>query len=165
MDTLRYLTRHMVRHLFPAHPDKPLQLKWSADLISLVEQHAEDIDWVYIRHNQPAFLNRLAVLYSLTPLPTKYEAIIPIRKIDPPTGANQYLQGWPRKAFTRRQVSLWHFIRLTFQVPSVWWLCLNYGIAEREVFWYGHIIYRLRVLRLMLWAILHRSLSKQVLQG
>lgn len=160
MDVLHYLMRHMIRHLFPAHPGKPLPLKWCADILSLVEQHAKVIDWVKIRQTQPAFLNRLALLYSFTPLPAKYEEIIPIKKINPPTGVNQYLHGWPCQAFSRRRVSLWQFTRLTFQAPSAWWLYLYYGIEEREIFWYGQVVHRLQILRLLVWAILRRKLFK-----
>lgn len=161
MDTLRHLTRHMVRHLFAAQPDKPLSLKWSADIISLVEQHAEDIDWEKMWHSEIDILKRLTVLYSMTPLPKKYKALMPVREIDPPAGVNRYLHGWPHTAFSKRQVGLWHFISLTFQTPSAWWLQLYYGIDKRDVFWYGNVIYRLRVLRMMSWTILHHKFLKQ----
>jgi len=161
MDTLRYLNRHLVRHLFQARTDKPLPLKWSADIISLVEHHAEEIAWTDVQHNNPDFINRLVVLYSLTPLPEKYEGVIPIKKSDPPAGLSQYPSGWPQQAFPDwKRVGLWRFVRLTFKPPSVWWLRLYYGIDEGDVFWYGRVVYRLRVLWLILWGVFRRIFPK-----
>jgi len=161
MDTLHYLTRHMVRHLFLAHPEKPLPIKWSADILGLVEQHAKQIDWTDIQQNNLSFLNRLSLLYSLTPLPAKYATIIPIRKIDPPVGINQYPAGWPQQAFPEwKRVGFWRFVWQSFQSPSAWWLQLYYGIDENSVSWYGNVVYRFRVLRLLFWAIVRRKLIK-----
>jgi len=161
IDTLRYVERHMVRHLFEARADKPLPLKWCADIVSLVEYHAEEIDWPEFQRNNPAFLNRLTVLYSLTPLPEKCVGLIPVKKSEPPAGSNQYPSGWPQQAFPDwKRVGLWRFIWLTFQPPSTWWLRLYYGIDEQGVFWYGQVIYRLRVLWLMVWGVFRSVFSK-----
>jgi len=161
MDTLRYVERHMVRHLFEARADKPLPLKWSADIVSLVECHAEEIDWPELQRNNPAFLNRLGVIYSLTPLPEKCDGVIPVKKSEPPAGWNQYPAGWPQQAFPNwKRVGFWRFIRLTFQSPSEWWLRLYYGIDEKMVFWSGQVAYRLRVFWLMVWGVLRRVFSK-----
>jgi len=161
MDTLRYVERHMVRHLFESRTDKPLPLKWSADIISMVEYHAEEIDWVEIQRDKTAFLNRLAVLYSLTPLPEKYKNVIPVNMNEPPTGVNQYPAGWPQQAFHNwKQVGSWRFIWFTFKPPSAWWLRLYYGTNEGSEFWYGQVVYRLRVLRVMLWGVLRHIFPK-----
>lgn len=162
MDTLHYLMRHMVRHLFLAHEGKPLPLKWTADITGLVEYHADEIDWEEIQRKDPAFLHRLSVLYSLSPLPDKYEEIIPIKKIEPPAGVNHYPNGWPQRVVSDwKKIGLWRFTRRTFQSPSAWWLRLFYGIDKRGVFWYGQVIYRLRLLRLMLWGILRRNVFNE----
>ena len=161
MDTLRYVERHMTRHLFEARADKPLPLKWSADIISMVEYHADEMDWRDIQRKNPAFLNRLALLYSLTPLPEKYVKVIPVKESVPPVGLNQYPAGWPQKTFSVwKRVGLWCFIRFTFQSPSAWWLRLYYGIDEKRVPWYGQVVYRLRVLWLMVWGVLRRVFSE-----
>ena len=162
MDNLHYLMRHMVRHLFLAHEGKPLPLKWTADIISLVEYHVNEIDWSDIQRKDPAFLRRLSMLYSLSPLPTKYESVIPIKEIAPPGGVNQYPNGWPQQAISQwKKVGFWRFLQRTFQIPSAWWLRLFYGIDERSVFWYGQVAYRLRLLRLMLGGILRRNVFNE----
>ncbi|MCP4142172.1 MAG: nucleotidyltransferase family protein [Chloroflexi bacterium] len=144
-DMLHYVTKHMVRHLFVSSVDIPLPLKWSADILSVVEYHAEEIDWADIQRTDSPFLRRLEVLYSQTPLLEKYQDLIPVRKIDPPLGINQYpaLPDWKR-------IGLWRTFWLSFQTPSAWWLRLYYGTDEQGVFWYGQIVYRLRALRWIL---------------
>ena len=162
MDTLRYLNRHMIQHLYAARVDKPLSLKWSADIINLVERHAGSMDWSEFQRRDPAFLRRLAVLYSLTPLPEMYEKVIPIEKIKHPPGLDQYPGGWPQWPFPNwKRVGFWRYLWRTFSTPSIWWLCLCYGTDEQSSFWYGQVLHRLRVLKLMLWALVRRVLRIQ----
>lgn len=147
MDNLDYLSRHFTRHLFEARADKPLQLKWIADILSLVEQYAESIDWS--RHTK--LLQRLDVFYSLTPLPESLHGIIPIEPGQPPAGVNQYPQGWPQEKFERnRHIGLGNFVVQTFRAPSEWWLRLYYGIRPGSTGWYGQVVHRARLLGLMI---------------
>lgn len=150
MDILCYLSRHLTRHLFAATAAKPLPLKWSADIISIVERSTESIDWAYLKQFHPDILKRLEVFYSLTPMPESLAKIIPIRQIPPPDGLNQYPTGWPGQAFSQwRRVGFSRLLRQTFAQPPNWWLRLYYGIGERSVLWYGQVIYRLQILRRM----------------
>ncbi len=147
MDNLDYLTRHFTRHLFEARTDKPLQLKWIADILSLVEQHAESIDWSQYKK----LLQRLDVFYSLTPLPESLRGVIPLAQNPTPEGVNQYPQGWPQEKFQRsRQVGLGNFVVQTFRAPSEWWLRLYYGIRPGSTGWYGQVVHRVRLLGLMI---------------
>ena len=147
MDNLAYLSRHLTRHLFEARADKPLQLKWIADILSLVEQYAESIDWS--RHTK--LLQRLDVFYSLTPLPESLRNKILIVRSPIPTGVNQYPQGWPQEKFERsRHIGLGNFVVQTFRAPSEWWLRLYYGIRPGSTGWYGQVVHRARVLGLMI---------------
>jgi hypothetical protein len=149
MDTLRYLFRHFARHHFAATASKPLQLKWVADIISLVERHAETMDWAYLRRHDPSILNCLEVFYSLTPLPERHVNSIPVRQSLPPAGINQYPKGWPQQNFSQwKRVGFLRFAWQTLTPPSNWWLRLCYGIGERSVFWYGQVIHRLQIFRI-----------------
>ena len=151
IDTLRYLSGHLRLHLLGSHAERPLQLKWSADFISIIEREAESIDWDYLKRYSPDILKRLDVFYSLTPMPEQLARVIPVRQISPPEGLDQYLKGWPVQSFSqRRQVGFWRLLWRTFTPPSAWWLCLYYGIGKWYVFWYGQIVYRLQILRMML---------------
>lgn len=155
MDTLRYLIRHFTRHLFVTTSSDQLPLKWIADIVSLVERHAETINW----NADSNLLNRLEVIYSLTPLPERLLNVIPIRQILPPKGVNLYPRGWPQQVILEwKNAGFWNYIKRTFaspayirhtlSSPSAWWLRLYYGIDEESVFWYGQVIYRLKVFKM-----------------
>ncbi|MBI3176187.1 MAG: nucleotidyltransferase family protein [Chloroflexi bacterium] len=147
MDNLDYLSRHFTRHLFEARTDKPLQLKWIADILSLIEGRAESIDW----SQHAKLLQWLDVFYSLTPLPEVLHGVIPVEQSRPPTGINQYPQGWPQEKFERsRQVGWRNFVAQTFRSPSEWWLRLYYGIRPGSTGWYGQVVHRARLLGLMI---------------
>lgn len=96
LDTLHYLMRHLTRHLFDARADRPVSFKWVADITSLVEQQARALDWKALLRRDPAFLKRLSVLYSLTPLPDGYETVLPLKKSVSMGGLGQYPRGWPQ---------------------------------------------------------------------
>lgn len=145
-DALAYLLRHFTRHLFEARTDRPLPLKWVADIVSLAECNAERMDWP----QQTKLLQSLEVFYSLTPLPETLRGKIPIQHSQPPAGVNQYPQGWPQERFERsRQVGLARFIAQTLRPPSEWWLRLYYGIDSRQVPWHGQVRHRLHILVLL----------------
>lgn len=119
-DNLTYLSKHFTRHLFSATADKPLPLKWMADIVSLVERHAQRLDWEQLHRRAPLFMNHLVVFYSLTPMPEHLQKIIPVQPGLPPRGLNQYPQGWPAQSFFRKQVSFWRYLWHTFTPPSDW---------------------------------------------
>jgi len=155
LETLLYLSRHLARHMLDVTAEHPLQLKWVADILGLVERHAEEIDWAWLKRSHPDIIHRLEIFYSLTPLPERYANIIPIRKIPPLEDFNQYPKGWPQNKISHwKRVGFWRFLWHTFTPPSNWWLCLYYGIEERSAFWYGRVIYRMQVLALMFWAVI-----------
>ena len=157
MDTLRYLSRHLTRHLFGATAHKPLKLKWCADFISIIERETESIDWKDLQRSNPDILRRLEIFYSLTPMPEQIAKLIPVRQVSPPSGLNHYLTGWPQAAFSEwRRVGFLRFLWRTFSPPSDWWLRLYYGIGKRSVFWYGQIVYRLQILRRMFWVLVYK---------
>jgi hypothetical protein len=147
MDHLDYLIRHLVRHLFAATSAKPVPLKWIADIVSVVEHHAHEINW----EKQAALINRLEVMYGLTAPPERLLNMIPIKRISIPHGVNQYPQGWPQyKLAEWRQVGLWGYLKKTFSHPSDWWLRLQYGIDQQSVFWHGRVVYPLQILKMAL---------------
>lgn len=157
LDTLHYLMRHFIRHLFDARADRPVSLKWMADIISLVEKQAQELDWKALARRDPAFLRRLSVLYSLTPLPEECETILPLKKAVSMGGLGQYPRGWPQWPFPNwKRIGFWRYAGLTFAPPPEWWLRLHYGLDAGPVAWHGWVVYRLRLLRLVGWALLRR---------
>jgi hypothetical protein len=155
LETLLYLSRHLGRHLLETTAEHPLQLKWTADIISLVERHAASLDWEALRRTQPKLLTRLELFYSLTPMSPALSGILPICPISPLADCNQYPSGWPHHKISQwKRFGFWRFLRLTFSPPSVWWLRLTYGIEERSAFCYGRMIHPLRVINLAFWAVM-----------
>jgi len=185
MDTLDYLVKHFLRHMFVANTSSPLPLRWLADIVCLVERHAEEmVDWprhlelvnrlevIYSSTPLPeglaegmdwirlsGLLNRLEVIYSLTPMPEGLSDVIPLKKISPPKGVNQYPKGWPQEvkrqwkhkgfiAYISHTLLSPSYIIATLSTPSQWWLRLQYGIDDKSVLWYGNVVYRLQVLKM-----------------
>ncbi len=157
LDTLHYLMRHFIRHLSDARVNRPVSLKWMADILTLIEKQADELDWEALLQRDPAFLKRLSVLYSLTPLPERYETSLPIKKAVSMGGLGQYPRGWPQWPFPNWvQVGFWRYAWLTFTPAPEWWLRLYYGLDSGTTAWHGQVVYRLRLLQLMGWALLRR---------
>ena len=157
METLYYLSGHLTKHLFIGNSKSPAQLKWIADIVSLVEHRADEIDWKHLQHYHSDILRRLEVIYSLTPLPERLASIIPIRQVTPPDGLNQYPPGWPHQSVREwKKVGYLRSVLQIFVPPSDWWLQSYYGINERYLFWYKHIIYRAQVFSALFWTALHK---------
>ena len=156
-EMLHYLMRHITKHLFVGHAGNPAQIKWMADIISLVEHHAKEMDWTHLRRYRPDILNRLELFYSYTPLPEHLTQIIPIKQVAPPSGFNQYPPGWPHQSIKQwKQVGLLRFIWQIIIPPSDWWIRLYYGLGEGSLFWHRYIVYRAQVLSSIFWVLMHR---------
>jgi Uncharacterised nucleotidyltransferase len=157
LETLLYLIRHLTKHLFTANSNKPVQIKWIADIVSLVERHAGELDWRYLQQHHPDVINRLEVFYSLTPLPERFAKIIPVQQVPIPGGVNRYPPGWPHQSIQQwKDTGYLRFILLAFVPPSDWWIRLYYGVEERSLFWYKQFIYRIQILTAMFWVIVHK---------
>lgn len=159
LDTLNYLFKHLLRHMFVSTDESPLPLRWIADVVSLVEYHAESINWKAVFEQDPALKHRLEIIYSLTPFPEHLAKFIPIEKILVPKGVNRYPQGWPQQVYPEwKRAGMWvyftktlgspKYIRDTLSAPSEWWLRLQYGVRREPTFWCGQIRYRIQVLRM-----------------
>jgi hypothetical protein len=158
IDTLIYLSRHLRRHLFESTDRRPLSLKWTADMVSLVEKHAAEWDWAALQRHHPDLLGRLEVFYSLTPMPDRFVGLIPIRPPSPLRGPNLYPQAWPQHAWSdRKKVGLVRFLLQTFAPPSDWWLRLYYGIRARSTSWRGQVVHRLLIVKLVRTALLRKT--------
>ena len=157
MDTLEFLYRHFRRHLLLATVEKPIQLKWMADIVTVVEHHSTEMDWQTVKENNPALVRYLEFFYSLSPLPENLRDSIPVRQMPVPLGFSKYPQGWPQyKLRDWKQYGLFRFVWLTFARPPDWWLSLYYGIDEQYYFLYGQVIYRLQVLSMIFWTLAGR---------
>ncbi len=161
IDSLLYLMRHLRKHLFDARPDRPLSLKWVSDILGLAQNYATQINWTVLKQRDSRFLNRLAILYALTPVPREHEAHLPLQSIPTLTDFGQYPAGWPRWPVAGVTRENWlKYIWNTLSPPPTWWIRLYEGVTGNIV-WHRHILYRLRLLGWAynaLWARFKRNL-------
>jgi hypothetical protein len=143
-DMLLFLSKHFAKHLFTGSPHDPAQLKWVADIISLVERHASEIDWGSLQQDHPDLIGRLELFYSLTPIPVHLANMIPVQRVYMPAALGQYPPGWPHQKISEwKHVGLPKFLYLAFFFsPAEWWTRLYYGISTGNIFWHRHLIYR-----------------------
>ncbi len=152
MDTLLFLSRHFAKHLFAGNPAEPAQLKWVADIISLVEHHAKEIDWTALKINHPEVFQRIELFYSLTPMPKHLVKLIPVQQCAVPNALGQYPPGWPHQKI--RELKRVGFISFFYKMlfpPAEWWTRLYYGIRTKNIFWHQHFVYRKDILKAALW--------------
>jgi hypothetical protein len=108
-----------------------LRLVWIADLVSLAERFATEIEWKRVN---PRIRNALALCHWLTPLSEELRQIASLKIGRPPQGirANVGLefQGWPRYTLTaQRHKGYGSILRHTF-FPAEWWLRFYYGLPS-----------------------------------
>jgi hypothetical protein len=157
LDTLLFLSRHLTKHIFTGNEKHPAQLKWFADIVSLVERHADTLDWEFLKKRHPDLINRLELFYSLTPIPKHIVKALPIRPTVVPDALGQYPPGWPHQNIREwKQTGYFKFLFRMFFPPAEWWTRFYYGISKENIFWHRHVIYRRDVWRAAFWTLLHR---------
>jgi len=130
-DMLDHIYRHM-RLIF-----NPLRLISVADMVSLAEGYANEIDWPRVN---PRALNALAVCHWLTPLSGELIEAASLNPGRPPKEAGQVFEGWPRYALVaQRHKSYGNIVRHTF-FPAEWWLRFYYGLPSGPALWWGRVM-------------------------
>lgn len=129
-DQLHHLCDHLISHV---NVWDYARLIWMADLISLSEHFAHEIDWLRVRRQAPQVINTLALLHWQTPLPDEVRHLAGIEIGACPDGIGVEFDGWPRVHESRNMLrrTLW---------PSEWWLRLRYARG-------AHSLWRERWLR------------------
>lgn len=104
-----------------------LRLVWIADLVSLAERFAAEIDWPCVN---PRVRNALALGHWLTPLSEELLKAAAIKIGHPPQGIGHEFQGWPRYTLAaQRHKSYFDILRDSF-FPAEWWLRFYYGLPS-----------------------------------
>jgi hypothetical protein len=153
-DTLGYLSRHLTSHVNVWDFGR---LIWVADIVSLAERYAAEIDWEHVRQHYPAALNTLSLLHFMTPLSDSLLSQAAISLGHAPQGIGVEFQGWPKILVTRwRETGYRHILRDTL-FPSEWWLRLRYQVGSaRPVFWCRWVRHPLHILGHVVRAALER---------
>jgi hypothetical protein len=143
-DTLEYLCRHLSSHVNVWDFGR---LIWVADIVSLAERYAAEIDWEHVRQHYPAALNTLSLLHFVAPLSDGLLSRAAISLGHAPQGIGVEFQGWPKIQLERwREKGYRHILRDTL-FPSEWWLRLRYRVGSaRSVLRYRWVRHPLHIL-------------------
>ncbi len=153
-DTLGHLARHLASHVNVWDFGR---LIWVADIVSLAERYAAEIDWEHVRRRYPAVLTTLSLLHFMTPLSDDLLSRAAISLGRAPHGIGIEFQGWPKtRRANWRQKGYRRVLRDTL-FPSEWWLRLRYQVGStRPLFWYRWVRHPLYILGHVVRAILER---------
>lgn len=150
------LLAHTYYHMFDAPQHRP-NLIWIADMISLVEQFHDRIDWDRLPSQ---VYNALATIDWLVP----FEGLPQIKgtRSSVPLSPDErvaHLRGWPFSVSSSQDLIENAFKTL---LPSTWWLRLYYGLSpDRSLLG----VRAFHLLRLFWWGIRIRGLSHIARRG
>lgn len=106
---------------------EPFRFIHVADVMSLVENHLDDIDWQTVQTLFPTGKNLLTCLHWLTPWSENVIEKLGLQPGRCPWGTGQPYSGWPLHRFRDvRFLELPKLARNTL-LPSLWWLRMYYG--------------------------------------
>ncbi len=151
-DTLQHLCRHLASHV---NVWDFCRLIWVADVVSLAERFAPEIDWERVRRQCPQVLDMLSLFHFMTPLSDELLSQSGVKIGRAPEGIGIEYQGWPRPSAERRQG--WRRVLHDTFLPSEWWLRLRYKLGSaRPLFWSRWVRHPLYVLGHVARAVLER---------
>jgi len=153
-DTLGYLSRHLTSHVNVWDFGR---LIWVADIVSLAERFAAEVDWEHVRRRYPAVLNTLSLLHFMTPLSDDLLSRAAISLGRAPQGIGVEFQGWPKiRPACWREKGYRRVLRDTL-FPSEWWLRFHYQVGSAgPLFWYRWVRHPLHILGHIVRAVLER---------
>ena len=106
---------------------EPFRLMHVADMVSLVENFFDTINWEQIQKKSPTLLNVIALLHSLTPLQQYVSEHLKLDLREQPVGYGLPYTGWPQRKIRKvKKTELASLAKETFW-PSPWWLQMYYG--------------------------------------
>jgi hypothetical protein len=140
---------HLYHHGFSAPPRVASRgrLLGAADIISLVEQWHDRIDWERVQHCYPQVFHALSMFHFLTPWSDAVIERFQWKLDRRPAGVGEVYAGYPRQVWAEHvRRGLWRSLRETFW-PSEWWVRMYYGWPAGRSVHLG----RLHHARLVLW--------------
>jgi hypothetical protein len=143
-DMLSHLCQHLTSHVNVWDFGR---LIWVADIVSLAERFAAQIDWQRTRRQRPAVLRMLSLLHFMAPLSDELLSQADVRIGRAPEGIGVEYQGWP----CTQGADCWErgyrrVLRDTL-FPSEWWLRLRYKLGSvRPLLWHRWVRHPLYIL-------------------
>ncbi len=125
-------TEEMLWHLYQHGFHAPLtyesyKLISVADIVSLVEEKFEEIDWVKIKSVYPQLFKALPLFHYITPWNDEVLKIIPCNKRAIPSEVGERFTGWPHfRLSEQREKGLMEILHHTF-FPGQWWMLMYYS--------------------------------------
>jgi hypothetical protein len=151
-DMLRHLCDHLASHV---NVWDYARLIWAADIASLAERFAHEIDWDIVRRQSPGVLNTLSLLHWMTPQSDELVQVAGIRPGRAPDGIGAEFEGWPRLAPAERPARGFRRVLRDTLLPSEWWLRLRYQLGSaRPLAWHRWVRHPLYIAGHLLRAVL-----------
>jgi hypothetical protein len=145
--TLGYeaMLEHIYQHMRVNLLLDSLRLIWLADMVSLAERFAAEIDWPRV---PPALRNTMALCHWFTPLTEELLRTASLNPGHPPQGIGREFEGWPRYALAaQRHKGYGGILRDSF-FPAEWWLRFYYGLPSGPALWWSRWVrHPLHILR------------------
>jgi len=92
-----------------------------SDIVSLVEEKTEEIDWDKIKLKYPELLNILPLFHYLTPWQERIRDKLTIEKNRPPKGVGKRFRGWPQVRLSEeKNKGILKILYDTFFPPRFW---------------------------------------------
>jgi hypothetical protein len=153
-DMLGHVCLHMISHV---NVWDYARLIWVADLVSLAERFASEIDWERVRRNTPAVLDTLSLLHHSTPLSADLLSQAGVKIGRAPQGIGLDYRGWPRVQGKQWRDRGTRQVLADTLLPSEWWLRLRYKLgSSRPLFWYRWVRHPLHIVAQVIRSLLER---------
>ncbi len=130
--SLEDMLDHLFHHGFHTPLiQEPFKLISMADIVSLVEEKVDEIDWNKINRQMPELFNALPSFHYVSPFTKRVLEKIPPISGKAPTGIGLHFNGWPRLRIAQlKEKGIWHILQSTFS-PSRWWIQMYYTPKNR----------------------------------
>jgi hypothetical protein len=132
-DTLGHVCRHLISHVNAWESGR---LIWVADVVSLAERFASQIDWARVRRCHPVVLDTLSLLHFMTPLSDELLGRADVKIGRAPQGIGVVFRGWPQARSVNWRARGYRRVLCDTFCPSEWWLRLRYARGSaRPLYW------------------------------
>jgi len=153
----------MLWHLYQHGFHMPLtyeqyRLVTVSDMVSLIEEKTDEIDWDMIKSNYPELLNILPQFHYLTPWQDRIKNRLTIGNNPPPKGVGMRFRGWPKVRLSeQKNKGVLKILYDTF-FPPRWWFVLYYSPTGWISWYYNRFIKH--PFHIFWWAKLYGSLFR-----
>lgn len=119
---------HLYQHGFHAPLTfEPYKLISIADIVSLVEEKAEELNWNLLEKKYPQVLHALPLFHHITPWSNALLQKVPFLIQTRPRHVAKPYSGWPRCTFVKEKPASRLKILKETLFPGQWWLMLYYN--------------------------------------